>query len=182
MQGKEQISEMNGASSGKMAHVLGGVFETAENIFSFYLNGIIICFVMFFISTEIICRRFFNFSFLGVMDIVELTMLIIAFTSLSGVQRDDRHIKVDLIEKKLQGRWSGFILSLFNKLLTLAVAIVLFYIAIRAAMEAYQDNILTWMIYLPKWPAVVFVPIGWLLLCIRVGIQIRQGFVSARPD
>ena len=50
------------------------------------------------------------------------------------------------------------------------------------ALEAYQDNILTWMIFFPKWPAVIFVPIGWFLLCIRVGIQIKQGFVSARPN
>lgn len=169
---------MNEVVSENSVQVWGKVFDVAENIFSFYLNGLIIGFVMFFISTEIICRYFFSFSFLGVMDIVELTMLIIAFTSLSGVQKNDRHIKVDLLEKKLKGRRSGYILYLFNRILTLGVSIALFYISIRAVMEAYQDNILTWMIYLPKWPAVAFVPIGWLLMCIRVGIQVRQVFVS----
>jgi TRAP-type C4-dicarboxylate transport system permease small subunit len=172
---------MNEVSSGKTARGWGRVFETVENIFSFYLNGLIIGFVMFFISTEIICRYFFNFSFLGVMDIVELTMLVIAFASLSGVQRYERHIKVDLVERRLQGKWGGFVLKLFNRLLTLVVSIVLFYISIMALIEAYQDNILTWMIYLPKWPTVAFVPVGWLLLCIRVCIQIRQGLVSERP-
>lgn len=180
MQGKNQISRANDASSGKIASRAGRLFGAVENIISFYLNGAIIFLVMCMISIEILSRYFFNFSFMGVVDIVELTMLVLAFASLSGVQRDDNHIKVDLIQKKLQGRVSGSVLSLFNRLLTMLVAVTFFYIAVRAALEAYQDNILTWMIFLPKWPAVLFVPIGWFLLCIRVGIQIKQSSVDRK--
>jgi len=180
MQGKDQISGSNETSSGKTAGQASRLFETVENIVSFYLNEGLIFFVMAMIAIEILSRYFFNFSFMGVVDIVELTMLVLAFASLSGVQREDQHIKVDLIEKKLNGRLSGLVLHLFNQVLTLLVSVALFYIAVRAVLEAYQDSILTWMIFLPKWPAVLFIPIGWLLMCIRVGIQIKQSWVDRK--
>ena len=178
MQTKDQISGASQTSFENIGRRAGQLFDAAENMISFYLNGAIIFSVMCMISIEILSRYFFNFSFMGVVDIVELTMLVLAFASLSGVQRDDNHIKVDLIEKKLNGRIIGLVLHLFNRLLTLLVSVVLFYVAIRAALEAYQDNILTWMVFLPKWPAVLFIPIGWFLLCIRVGIQIKHSLVD----
>lgn len=182
MQRTDQTFGANGASSGKTASQASRLFETVENIISFHLNGALIFSVMAMISTEILSRYFFGFSFMGVVDMVELTMLVLAFASLSGVQREGRHIKVDLIEKKLNGRLSGLILHLFNQVLTLLVSVVLLYIALRAVLEAYQDNILTWMIFMPKWPAVLFIPIGWFLMCVRVGIQIKQIWVDRKAQ
>ena len=164
----------------KIARLPSRVFLVTENAVSFWLAAFSLLFIMFFIAIEIISRRTFNYSFMGVVDMVELGVLILVFAALSGIQRDNSHIIMDLVPNKFQGKRVGFIIQLTNLALTFAVALVLSYVAVKAALTTYQNNVVTLAVLLPLWPAAMFIPIGFFLLCIRLGIQIKQ-FIASKP-
>lgn len=168
-----EVTEPGKSSSGRIAHWPARAFLAIEDTFSFYLTVALVFLVMGFIAIEILSRRLANYSFIGVVDIVELAVLILTFACISGIQRDNAHIKVDLVPDMLKGK-AAFILKFINLLVILAVVLVFTYISGKAALEAYQKGMLTWMIFWPTWPATMFMPIGFLLISIRVGIQLKQ--------
>lgn len=156
------------------------IFNFIEDLISIRLNALIILFMMLLIVTEIFSRKAFNVSIPAVVDIVILCMLVLVFASLSGIQREEAHLKIDIITEKLKGKTAGVTLELINRLLTLAVSFVLFYIALIAAIKAYQHNTMTMAALLLTWPAVAFIPIGFFLICIRLIIQFKQDLASTR--
>lgn len=173
---KTEVTEK--ASSGEIVRWLSRVFLASENTVSFCLSAAIICFVMLFITTEIFSRFIFNYSFLGIVDIVELCVVVLVFASLSGVQGDDAHIKMDLLADRLKGKRIGLVLLCINRLFLLVVALVFSYAGVMVALRSYQMNHLTNALFWPAWPAVMFIAVGFFLLSIRLGIQLKQYLAS----
>jgi len=148
------------------------VFPAIEETISFYLGGLLIVFVMLFVATEIISRLILNYSFVGIVDIIELCVLVICFVTLSGVQREDAHIKMDLVTDKLSGTKAGSIVKRVNLLLmTLTIAIICYAVG-KAGFALFQAGNVTMTIYLPIWPAMVFVTVGCFLMLIRLILDI----------
>lgn len=174
------VTESEKAPSNMATRWPGRVFGMVENVVSIHLNSLIVLFMMLFIAMEIFSRKAFNVSFPAVVDIVILCMLILVFSSLSGVQRGEAHLKIDIVTEKLKGKTAGFTLQLINRLLTLGISLFLCYIAVVATLKAYQYNTVTMAALLPTWPAVTLIPVGFLLLSIRLIIQFKQDLGSTK--
>ena len=63
-------------------------------------------------------------------------------------------------------------------LLGLVTAIVFTYVGAMAFISSYETSIKTLAIFWPIWPAMIFIPIGFLMLTLRLSIQFKQDIAS----
>ena len=111
---------------------------------------------------------------MGLVDIVSLGLIIITYAALAAVQRDDSHIKMDIIPSALSGKLSGYILQIITLVIGLVAVGFLFYAIFWITVDVFQFGTVTETIYAPYWPAAIFMPIGCLLFVIRIVIQLGQ--------
>ncbi len=146
-----------------------------ESVVGLDICGCIIVGGMFVITANIISRFIFNFPFQGLSDIVCLMVVLITYLTLSRVQRDKAHIKMDLLLQKLSGRrWARLILEFIGLLLTIVAAVIIFYLVSTNALYMYQRNVLTEAIFFPQWPIGLAASLGCLMLLIRLGIDLKR--------
>jgi TRAP-type C4-dicarboxylate transport system permease small subunit len=150
----------------------GRAFSAVEAFLSYVLPGALVAFMMFFITAEVVLRLTINHSFVGLVDIISLCVIILAFLSLSGIQRENSHIAMDLVPMRLSGKHAGSVLEFINLLILIAALLPLIYTGACNVISLYQDQSTTMTIYWPLWPAGIVIPLGCLLMCMRVGIQI----------
>ena len=162
-------------SPSKSTSLLGKISFNIEEVISFYWSGLIVGFMALWITIEILARLSVNFSFYGIPDIVALLMVVLTFTSLSGVQRNKAHIRMDLLPNKLSGRSLG-ILETVNLLFGVVAAIIVFFAGTSYVLTLYEGGAVTEAVRWPLWTAGIFLPIGCLLLLLRLGVHIKQYF------
>ena len=177
-QGAGQVTLEEKAPVAKPTSWPDRILYKIENVVSFYLIGGIALFIMLWIAAEIFGRLAFNHTFYGVVDVVEIAVLVLVFASLGGVQRENSHMTMDLLEQSLKGKRAGQILRLIVRLLTLVVALIFTHQGIMAFLRSYQANIQTLALFWPIWPAMIFIPLGFLMLTIRLSIQFQQDIAS----
>jgi len=151
-----------------------------EDFLGYYVNGIVIFFVMIIIAGEILSRKFLGISWPKVVDIASLSMLLITFAGVSLVQRDEDHMSIDLISKKLEGTRLEYISKFINYLIIFITASFMTVSAIIALEYSIRLNIATEAAHIKEWIGVLFVAIGFLVLDIRVLIQILELLITGK--
>ena len=126
---------------------------------------------MLLIAYEVLTRKFFNISTPALVDIVSLSMLIVTFCSLSGIQREGQHIRIDILVDKLKGK-ARYFFQLFESIIVLVTCLFLTNAAFRVFIYILNFNAVSEGARIPKWYFVVFVPISLTILCIRIILQI----------
>ena len=71
------------------------------------LGGLFLVFLTGILDYEVFQRKLFNRSLLGIDEILELSMIPVAFLALILIQRDDGHLKVDLLYNKITKTAAG---------------------------------------------------------------------------
>jgi TRAP-type C4-dicarboxylate transport system permease small subunit len=143
-------------------------FSCFEDLFSFYLPGVIIVFLMFVMCIEICLRWLFRTSLMGVVEIVESAMVVITFASLSGIQRDKGHVRMNLFIDRLSGKRSGTLLEVLSAAFIFIMIALLLYPFTEAVIRFKQANEMTEYMCIPLWLVGLSMPLGLLMLCIRV--------------
>jgi TRAP-type mannitol/chloroaromatic compound transport system permease small subunit len=134
----------------------------------------IIMFLMFFASIEISSRYIFNYPIPGHLEIVELIMPVIVFLSISYTERVGGHVRMELfLSKVLKGRAYHMAETITC---TLCLLIFLFFLVytFKSSLFAYHIGDVSAYSDIPTWPSKFAVPLGFLLLCIRFGIETVQ--------
>lgn len=160
------------------ASLFGRAFSAVEEVASLYCGAALIAVMVAFIAVEVISRLSVNYSFIGIVDIVSLCLVVITCITLSGVQREDAHIKMDLVAVKLSGRRAGYVLQFIILLLAMVTMGIFCYMMAKEALILYRTHDFTITINWPVWPFAMIIPLGLLLLIIRLGIQIKQSLTG----
>lgn len=155
----------------KLFLILRTSYERAETLLGHVLSGVLIVLCVVCIAAEVITRILFSYSFLGLIELVALSMAVITFASLAVIQRSNDHILIDLLETKLSGSRLGVLIKCSNLLLCGAAASILCYVTAEYTIKLYVQHRTTEVLYTPYWPFAVLIPIGLLFFAIRVGIQ-----------
>lgn len=158
----------------KAIRSLGKSFSSVEEFAGYVVCGALIVFTMFWVTSEIIARFAFNYSFKGIVDFVILFIIAVAFLSLSIIQRGDAHVRMDLFDARLSKRRAGLTMQCLILVLAAITAIVLCYTTAKYALMSYNEQRGTLLIGYPYWPFAALIPIGLLFLTIRLGIQVKQ--------
>jgi TRAP-type C4-dicarboxylate transport system permease small subunit len=158
-------------------------FAGFEDIFSFYAPGILIVFLMFVMCTEICLRWFFNTSLMGVVEIVESAMVVIAFASLAGIQREKAHVSMTLMTDKLSGKKIGVIIEILTTFFILVMCGFLLHPFTLAVLRFKEAGEITEYMSIPLWMVGIFMPLGIFVLCIRlVGQVVGEGRKLFKPS
>jgi TRAP-type C4-dicarboxylate transport system permease small subunit len=171
---------MEEASAGKKGNLLSRVFNGVEDAVSFYLTGAIITFLMLFIGLEVLARLILNISIVAVLDVTEVLIIVVALAGLSGTQREDGHVKMDLVLNTLMKGRTGPILQVINSFIGAVFFAALCVFGGRYVYGLYQTGQETLDVFIKIWPFAMALPLGALLIAIRFSIQTKQWIHRAR--
>ena len=149
------------------------VFES----FMALVSGYAIFLLMVLAVISVSGRQFTNQPLPGYVDWIEQAMPLIAFMGIAYTQREGGHIRMDMLVGKLHGR----VLWLFESLTSIGILllIILMIWGSWSHFERSFDFSAPWWsrdssidIGIPLWPAKLVVPIAFLIIAIRLLIQI----------
>jgi TRAP-type C4-dicarboxylate transport system permease small subunit len=172
-----QRNEQFAANRSPIVKLVSGLakgYSIFETIVSKWLCGAMVVFMMLFIVIEITSRKLFNYSFLGLVDLVSLSIVIVGFGAIGLVQKKQSHIRMDILQNKLAGKRSGFLAEAIVLVIMLGISAILIYAVGRLALRYYQNGYATPSVYFPQWPAAIFMPLGYLFLIVQLIVGIKQ--------
>ena len=134
----------------------------------------ILALMMFLTALDVGLRYIFNRPLSGAFELVEYMMAILIPFCIVYCADQKGHVAVDFVVHRLKESASQF-LEFLSSFLSLIISILLFY---RSAAEAHlavkirlvTSGIIEW----PAWPLKIVVAFGFLLLAIRIAIQLNQ--------
>ncbi len=128
-------------------------------------------------------RNLFNSPVAGYVDWLEQAMPLIAFLGISYTQRNDGHIRMDMLVGRLRGRWL-WLAELVATLAMLVVMLLLVWGSFSHFLRSFDISAPLWSrdssidIALPLWPAKLLAPLAFSVLCLRLFLQLL-GFSRA---
>jgi TRAP-type C4-dicarboxylate transport system permease small subunit len=140
------------------------------------MSGLAVFSLMFLAAISVFGRKFLGMPLPGYVDLIEVSMPIIAIMGVSYVQRDGTHIRMDMLVSVLKGR-ALWLFELISVLLILLLIVALTWGAFEHFDRAFdcsrplcsRDS--TTDIYIPWWPSKLVVPIAFGVLTLRLILQ-----------
>ena len=147
------------------------------------ISAAIILFLMAYVLAEVLMRYAFNSPLPGHLEGAELLLPMIVFLAVSYTQARNGHVGMSLVVDALPhgARRAVNIVTLTLSVLTCAV---LAYFGAKQAYFAWEiEDVTMTPPYWKIWPSAAVVPLGYLLLSIRMSLQILQGIIPSKfPD
>ena len=138
------------------------------------VSTLIILFVLFFVLAEVVARYVFNAPLPGHLEGAELLLPMIVFGAVSYTQARNGHVGMPLVIDALPPkiRYHTDIVILVLSMLTCAV---LAYFGTKYAYQSWDyDDVTMSPPFWPVWPSAAIVPLGYLLLALRMCLQALQ--------
>ena len=157
---------------GRLIYAGERVLRPVEDVTNF-VAAIAVLFIMALGCVQIVMRmRFlFNAPIFGYIDMIELSMPILAVLGISYAQRHGVHIRMDIMIERLRGR-TLWLVETFNSLVTLAIIVCLVVFSWVFFQDAYTSGDSTVDAELLTWPSKVLVPISLAVLALRLIVQL----------
>lgn len=140
-----------------------------------YLSGVwLIIFLMLLVVADVAYRTFQQKSIPGEYELAELVMVGIILFTLAYTQNQRGHVRMEIVVIRLRGKTSHFV-ETAALLIVLAICSLIVYQSALEAKAAIDIRLFTMgVVQWPVWPVKIAVPVGFFLVCLRVGIQIIQ--------
>lgn len=147
-------------------------------------SGITLMLIMGLICSEVFCRYALNRPILGTVEISEHMLVFIVFAGLAYTQSVGGHIKIEVVTRHLPPR-AQHILRIIALVIALLIFATIAWRTGQAAWESWQIKEVRWgALPLPTWPVKFAVPVGSLLLCLQLIIDLvaetRQRFLGVK--
>jgi len=144
--------------------------------------GISMVLMMLFTTFDLLSRKLFNYSIPSLYEFTEdYLMVSLVFLTISYVYAQGGHVRVTLLEKYLPLRFK----KIWEKVHQLMALALFFLIAVKgwdAAFRAYEFNEMSNSILAyPLAPALLLVPVGSAMLCLRIIQVIFNGLKLEDP-
>ncbi len=152
-----------------------------ESACNFLAASFILCLMMLGV-VQVIGRSVFNEPVRGYVDIVEVAMTIFAFLGLAYCQRLGGHIRMELLLNRFHGRFLWMI-EVCGTLIAIFTITVLMIYGWTHFLRAWTIGDSSIDIEITLWPSKIIVPFAFLMLLIRLLIQLA-GFLRlcVKPD
>jgi len=136
------------------------------------LSALIILFVMAFVGTEVLMRYAFNSPIPGHLELSELMMPIIVFLAISYTQATHGHVGMELVLDAMPAR-ARRISQICVLLASVFICSVLAFFSFKNAIQLYvYDDVTMTPPYFKTWPSGASIPLGYILISLRMVIQI----------
>lgn len=152
------------------------LFSRVESLFA-ALSQIALFVLLILVGVQVVTRYLLNNPIGEVVSITETYLMpAMVFFAIASLQRRDGHIRVDLIYGKLSGRRKLLIDALIDALSAVFWAIVVYASAADTLFSLRMGYEVSKELTLPLASAQVIVPIGGLLVTIRLLLQMVGAF------
>lgn len=160
---------------GKLVWRLDRWLRWPEDTFNF-IAALAIMLMMIMGVVQIIAglRWLFNAPIFGYIDVIELSMPVLAIMGIAYCQRMGVHIRMDILIQNFSGRLL-WITETFAALCTFVIMIFLCFFAFNFFLDAYQIGDSTTDAEISTWPSKLLVPIAFAVLVLRMVVQILGG-------
>ncbi len=157
------------ANFGSRLKKIDDIWFRFESILNLVAGSLIFC-LMFLGVLQIILRTVFRTPIYGYIDIIELAMVGFAVLSISFVQQQGGHVRMELLVSRLHGR-SLWLAEAASSALSLFIVGVLIPYSYKHFLRAYSFGDSTIDIELTIWPAKLIIPVALSILFVRLAIQ-----------
>ena len=117
------------------------------------------------------CEKIVYALLFGYIDLVELSMPILAILGIAYCQRQGTHIRMDILVSRFEGR-TLWIVETFAAICTLIIAILLVRFSWVFFNDAFTIGDSTTDAEIDTWPSKLLVPFAFVLLCLRMVVQL----------
>ena len=148
------------------------------------LASFIVFAMMCLVFTDVIGRKLFNSPVQGTVELSELALPAVVYLGVAYVQARREHIKLELFSSRLS-ELAKLAQGMFVTLLSLAICLIItFQIGDSAWVSVSIAEHTMGVVDIPVWPAKGAVFIGFLLLSVRLAIQLVEMCIDGRegPD
>ena len=150
----------------KILAKVGAIFDRTIGYLAFVAAALII-FTMLAVSAQIVMRYFLNRAMIWVMEVTEITLLLITLLGTAWLLRREGHVQVDILISHLNPRAQAA-LGIISSIIGIIVCVVLVWYGIQASYDAIQTGLYEpTLLELPKGPLLTIIPAGSFLLLIQ---------------
>lgn len=107
-----------------------------------YAAALVLVFMMLFTTYAVIMRQVFDTPILGVIDVMELALVVCIFLAMPGVFLRDEHVVVDVIDQMVSPR-TVRLLRLIGLVLTLGFLVLMITYMLQPALEKLDQHEVT---------------------------------------
>jgi TRAP-type C4-dicarboxylate transport system permease small subunit len=149
----------------------GGWFARVEDFFA-TISQWALAILLALVVVQIVTRYVFNDPLGEVVSITETYLMpAMVFFAIAALQRNDGHIRVDLLYVTLKGRIRQVIDLTIFVVSALFWAFVIYASSSETLFSLRMDYEISRTIPFPQWTALIVVPIGGMLILIRLLLQ-----------
>lgn len=164
------------------AAMLQTLLSFLERIFVFVAGASMIL-MMLLTTFDLLARKFLNYSIPSLYELTEDYLMVgLVFLTLSYVYSVGGHVRVTLFEKHIPPRIDA-LWRTAHQLMALALFALIAWKGWEAAVEAYAFNEMSnSLLAYPLAPALMLVPIGSAMLCLRILQSLLNGSMPQEAD
>ncbi len=131
--------------------------------------------MMFFIMTDVLLRYVFNSPILGSYEIVEYMMALLIPFGVVYCAHTKSHVAVDILFDRFPKRFQG-IISVLTSLAVFLFFVLIAWQNILFIKESYAQKITSGVLYIPVYPFVTALAVGFVALCLVLLIDFLKTF------
>lgn len=146
------------------------IITTIEDIL-FYASCVLFMLMMLLGAFDVLGRYLFNRPITGTMEISSVCMGAIVFFSWAATQRDREHVNVELFISRYSTRMRAAA-DCFTLSLSLLLFALIAYQSTKIAIRSYEEFRTLPVLEIAIWPFHALVPIGAVVLCLAIVLQI----------
>lgn len=140
-----------------------------------------IVFLIGAVCFEMLMRGAFDRPQVWVVEFTEYALLYITFLGAAALQREGRHVSVDLLTDALSDVWRRR-LAIVSALICVAVTLVLTWFGTWAMLDAMERGVYKpTVMEFPTWIVLAVIPVGSLLLTLRFAHRLMWLLAGAVP-
>lgn len=153
--------------------------DTVERALSFSA-AILVLVLTLLTAAEVVLRYGFNSPIPGTWELSQLLLVGIVFLGFAHTQAKGGHVRVELLIARVGPAWRRG-LDLLGLAVGVAVFAVIFWVGLKDTWTAWAIADYTLgSVAFPIWPSKLMVPVGSLLLCLRLVVQIVRHLLEMR--
>jgi len=138
------------------------------------VGAVVVIVIMLLTVLDVVGRNFLNRPVPGAYELTEFMLVAAVFLGLALVQAHKRHIQIEFVSDRLAPKPQAVL-----RTVTYLVCLVTFGLIVfqggKMTYEAWQAGAISeGIVPFPLWPPNALIPIGGLVVCLRILIQLIQ--------
>ncbi|MBW8036676.1 MAG: TRAP transporter small permease subunit [Planctomycetes bacterium] len=146
----------------KLNLVFGGTIK-----FLAFLAGVLLIFMMFSVSLEVVLRYFFDRPMMGLLEVIQVILLYITFLGVAWVLKLEGHAKMDLVLNLLNPRAQSLLNTITSSICAMICLVITWYGALVTWEHLQKGLYLVGVLDIPSGLRLMIIPVGTLLLFIQ---------------